>query len=193
MPEPIELLTIIAAAKKETALAVKDAMPAIADMVQRAVDEKEVKTIAQTAITIKGDKGDKGDQGEVGQKGDQGDIGPKGDKGDPGQSIKGDKGDPGNDGKDGIAKDGKPGRDGKDGVGIEEVAISDDGNLYIGLTNGKVLNAGRAKGRDGKDGKDGKTIIGTGGGGPSAPRQNVTVSDTPPDNPQVGDIWIDTN
>lgn len=190
MPTPIDLLTIIAAAKKETALAVKDAFPTIAAMVQKAVDEKEVKTIADTAITIKGDKGDKGDQGDVGLKGDKGDPGLS-IKGDPGLSIKGDKGDPGKDGKDGIAKDGKPGRDGKDGVGIEEVAISDDGNLYIGLTNGKVLNAGRAKGKDGKDGKDGKTIIGTGGGGPSAPRQNVTVSATPPPNPLVGDIWIE--
>lgn len=186
-------LLIIAAAKKEAIAAVDAAMPkferVIAGRIADEVTKSDIKAFADVAQTIKGDKGD---QGDIGPKGDQGDVGPKGDKGDPGLSIKGDKGDPGKDGKDGIAKDGKPGRDGKDGVGIEEVAISDDGNLYIGLTNGKVLNAGRAKGKDGKDGKDGKTIIGTGGGGPSAPRQNVTVSATPPPNPLVGDIWIET-
>ena len=69
MPEPIELLTIIAAAKKETAKAVKDALPTIADMVRREVDAKEIKTIADIAATIKGDKGDKGDNGLDGKDG----------------------------------------------------------------------------------------------------------------------------
>lgn len=196
MPEPIELLTIIAAAKKETAKAVKDALPTIADMVRREVDAKEIKTIADIAATIKGDKGDKGDNGLDGKDGRDGKDGLDGRDGKDGANGKdGKDGKDGRDGKDAIAKDGKDGRNGtngKDGVGIEEVAISDDGNLYIGLTNGKVLNAGRAKGNDGKPGKDGKTIIG-GGGGSSAKRQNVTVSETPPSNPQVGDIWIDTN
>lgn len=191
--QPTDLLAIIAAAKKETAKAVKDALPTISEMVRREVDAKEIKTIADTAVTIKGDKGDKGDNGEQGPKGDKGDrgeIGPQGHKGDPGTN--GIDGRDGRDGKDGLP--GPKGKDGKDGIGVDEVAIGDDGHLYVALTNGKVIDAGIARGkdgRDGKDGKDGKTIIG--GGGSPAPRQNVTVSDTPPSNPQVGDIWIDTN
>lgn len=188
--QPIDLLAIIAAAKKETAKAVQDALPVIADMVRKEVDAKEVKTIADTAITIKGDKGDKGDRGEIGPKGE------KGDKGDPGiRGPKGDDGINGVDGRDGRdGKDGSPGRNGtngKDGVGVAEVAIGDDGHLYVALDNGRVIDAGMARGRDGKDGKAGAIVYGGGGG--SSAKSNVTVGDTPPSNPQVGDIWIDTN
>jgi hypothetical protein len=189
LPGPIELLTIIAAAKKETAKAVKDALPTIADMVRREVDAKEIKTIADIAATIKGDKGDKGDNGLDGKDGRDGKDGLDGRDGKDGANGK-----DGMDGKDAIAKDGKDGRNGtngKDGVGVAEVAIGDDGHLYVALDNGKVIDAGKARGDDGKPGKDGKTIIG--GGGSSAKRQNVTVSETPPSNPQIGDIWIDTN
>ena len=92
-------MTIIAAAKKETAKAVKDAMPTIADMVQSAVDAKEIKTIADTAITIRGDKGDKGDKGDAGPKGEDGKDGQNGRDG-----IDGANGKDGKDGKDAIAK-----------------------------------------------------------------------------------------
>lgn len=171
MPEPIELLTIIAVAKKETAKAVKDALPTIADMVRREVDAKEIKTIADIAATIKGDKGDKGDNGLDGKDGRDGKDGLDGRDGKDGANGK-----DGTDGKDAIAKDGKDGLDGvngkdgrngtngKDGVGIDEVAIGDDGHLYVGLTSGKIIDAGQARGENGKPGKDGKTIIGGGGG-----------------------------
>lgn len=166
--QPTELLAIIAAAKKETAKAVKDALPTIADMVRREVDAKEVRTIADVAVTLKGDKGDKGDQGEIGP---QGETGPKGDKGDQGQQgIQGPKGDAGIngvDGRDGIdGKNGLSGRNGangKDGVGVAEVAIGDDGHLYVALDNGRVIDAGVARGRDGKDGKAGAIVYGGGG------------------------------
>ena len=192
-------LLIIAAAKKEANAAVDAAMPkferVIAGRISDEVTKSDIKAFADVAQTIKGDKGDKGPQGEKGDKGDQGPQGIPGAKGANGKDGKDGKDAISKDGKDGLngkeGKDGRNGTNGKDGVGIEEVAISDDGNLYIGLTNGKVLNAGRAKGDDGKPGKDGKTIIG-GGGGSSAKRQNVTVSETPPSNPQIGDIWIET-
>lgn len=167
MPEPIELLTIIAAAKKETAKAVKDALPTIADMVQSAVDAKEIKTIADIAATIKGDKGDNGADGPKGEKGDKGDQGPQGIQGPKGaDGINGVDGRDGRDGKDGSA--GRNGTNGKDGVGVAEVAIGDDGHLYVALDNGRVIDAGMARGRDGKDGKAGTIVYGGGGGGSSS-------------------------
>jgi len=186
--KPIDILAIAAAAKKEAGRAIKDAFPAIADLVRAEVAAKELKTIGDIAATIKGDKGDKGDPGQDGKDG-LSVIGPKGDKGEPGQSIKGDKGDPGANGNDGKAgakgKDGRDGKDGNDGVGVNAASVDDDGDLVITLTDGNKINAGRVKGRDGRDG-----VTSFGGGGS---RSNVTVGDTPPSNPQVGDIWIDTN
>lgn len=96
---PTDLLAIIAAAKKETAKAVKDALPTIADMVRQEVDAKEIKTIADTAITIKGDKGDDGEQGPIGPQGPKGDKGDRGETGPAGATgpagPKGDTGDTG--------------------------------------------------------------------------------------------------
>ena len=184
--KPIDILAIEAFAKKETAKAVQSAMPILADMVQSAVDAKEIKTIADTAITIKGDKGDKGDAGLDGKDGRDGKDGINGRDGKDGANGK-----DGKDGKDAASKDGKDGRNGangKDGVGVAEVAIGDDGHLYVGLSNGKVIDAGKARGDDGKPGKDGKTIIG-GGGGSSKSASGTVAWDSITGKPEFAPVF----
>ena len=79
-------------------------------------------------VGAKGDKGDKGDQGVQGEKGDQG--------------VQGEKGD--------------AGLNGTDGVGINNIEISNDGNLLITLTNGTSLNLGNIKGAKGDQGIQGE-------------------------------------
>lgn len=161
-------LLIIAAAKKEAHAAVDAAIPKfdriIASRIADEVAQSEIKAFAHVAQTIKGDKGDKGDRGDPGKdgidgaKGERGERGPKGMDGERGpKGEKGDKGDTGAKGKDG--------KDGRDGASVDEAAIGDDGHLYIGLTNGRVIDAGVARGKDGRDGKDGKIVVGGGGGG----------------------------
>lgn len=87
-------------------------------------------------VGAKGDKGDKGDQGVQGEKGEKGDQGVQGEKGDAGLN-------------------GTDGKDGKDGVGINNIEISNDGNLLITLTNGTSLNLGNIKGEKGDKGDQG--------------------------------------
>lgn len=165
-------LLIIAAAKKEANAAVDAAMPkferVIAGRIADEVVKAEIKTFADVLKSTKGDKGDTGPQGEKGDKGDQGPQGIPGAKGANGKDGKDGKDAIAKDGKDGLdgvnGKDGRNGTNGKDGVGIDEVAIGDDGHLYVGLTSGKIIDAGQARGENGKPGKDGKTIIGGGGG-----------------------------
>lgn len=82
----------------------------------------------------------------VGAKGDKGDKGEKGDQGV--QGVQGEKGDAGLNGADG--------KDGKDGVGINNIEISNDGNLLITLTNGTSLNLGNIKGAKGDQGIQGE-------------------------------------
>lgn len=196
---PIDILAIAASAKKEAGRAVKDAMPTIAEMVRAEVAAKEIKTIASIAATIKGDKGDKGDTGPQGEpgldgaKGDKGDVGPQG--------LPGRDGKDGKDGANGLnGKDGKPGRDGRDGTGVSDAAVGEDGNLYLALTDGRVIDAGRVKGEDGKDGKDGVLVysgIGGGGGRSSgdsvaAATQSVFVQDARPTAPGPW-VWYRTS
>lgn len=76
-------------------------------------------------------------------------IGAKGEKGEQGiQGIQGDKGETG--------AAGQNGSDGKDGVGIENISVSESGELEITLSSGTTLNLGTVKGADGKNGLDGK-------------------------------------
>jgi Collagen triple helix repeat (20 copies) len=103
-----------------------------------------------------GPQGDRGPQGSTGPQGIKGDTGPKGDKGDTG--LQGDTGPKGNDGKDGT--------NGANGVSIRDVYVDpDDGDLYVELTNSRLINAGHVKGNDGKPGKDGRNGVMVGGGG----------------------------
>ena len=88
-------------------------------------------------VGAKGDKGDKGDQGVQGEKGEKGERGVQGEKGDAGLN-------------------GTDGKDGKDGVGINNIEISNDGNLLITLTNGTSLNLGNIKGAKGDQGIQGE-------------------------------------
>ena len=88
-------------------------------------------------VGAKGDKGDKGDQGVQGEKGEKGDQGVQGEKGDAGLG-------------------GADGKDGKDGTGINNIEISNDGNLLITLTNGTSLNLGNIKGAKGDQGIQGE-------------------------------------
>ena len=85
-------------------------------------------------VGAKGDKGDKGDQGVQGEKGEKGERGVQGKKGDAGLG----------------------GTDGKDGTGINNIEISNDGNLLITLTNGTSLNRGNIKGAKGDQGIQGE-------------------------------------
>ena len=48
------------------------------------------------------------------------------------------------------------GTDGKDGTGINNIEISNDGNLLITLTNGTSLNLGNIKGAKGDQGIQGE-------------------------------------
>ena len=97
-------------------------------------------------VGAKGDKGDKGDQGVQGEKGEKGDQGVQGEKGEKGErGVQGEKGDAG-----------LNGTDGKDGTGINNIEISNDGNLLITLTNGTSLNLGNIKGAKGDQGIQGE-------------------------------------
>lgn len=146
-------LLTIAAAKKEAGKAVADAMPAIERVVRDAIEAREIRTMADLAVTLKGDAGPKGDRGDNGANGRDGRDGIDGKDG-----AKGDRGPAGQDGKDG--RDGKDGprgldgatgasgRDGADGVGVDVARINGDGNLIITLTSGQIVNAGRARPKD---------------------------------------------
>lgn len=50
---------------------------------------------------------------------------------------------------------GDPGKDGDDGTSIVGAKV-ERGQLYVSLSNGKIINTGRVKGDPGKNGKDGK-------------------------------------
>jgi hypothetical protein len=134
------------------------------------------KEVGEVTAREKGDPGKDGKDSTVqGPKGDPGRDGrnsaipgPKGDKGD--------KGDPGRDGADSAVPGprGSPGTNGANGVSIRDVYVDpDDGDLYVELTNSRLINAGHVKGKDGKPGKDGRNGVMVGGGGstyiPSSP------------------------
>ena len=160
---PIDVLTLAAAAKKEAGKAVRDSMPTIADMVKREVAESGVKTLADVAVTLKGADGAPGGAGRDGvdgKDGASGRDGTNGRDGDPGKD-----GAAGRDGKDGLpGRDGRDGVDGRHGVSVIQAEVAGDGRLYIGLSDGNIIDAGRARGEDGVDGKSVR-ITASGGGG----------------------------
>jgi collagen type VII alpha len=137
-----------------------------------AVAKREVELRVTENGAVKGDQGligptgKDGPQGPQGDRGPQGSTGPQGPKGDTG--VKGDKGDTGPQGETGPkGNDGKDGASGNNGVSIRDVYVDpDDGDLYVELTNSRLINAGHVKGEDGKPGKDGRNGF-TGGGGSS--------------------------
>lgn len=151
-----------------------------------AVAKREVELRVTENGAVKGDQGligptgKEGPQGPQGDRGPQGSTGPQGPKGDTG--AKGDKGDTGPQGETGPSgKDGNDGADGDKGVSIRDVYVDpDDGDLYVELTNSRLINAGHVKGDDGKPGKDGRNGFtggggsGTGGGGASLPAGGTT-------------------
>ena len=139
-----------------------------------AVAKREVETRIAENGAVKGDQGLQGIQGVQGVQGIQGDRGPQGAVGPQGVTgEKGETGDTGPRGDTGPQGDAGPrGRDGKDGitpapaVSIRDVYVDpDEGNLYVELTNSRLINAGRVKGEDGKPGKDGRSGVMVGGGG----------------------------
>lgn len=151
-----------------------------------AVAKREVELRVTENGAVKGDQGligptgKEGPQGPQGDRGPQGSTGPQGPKGDTG--AKGDNGDTGPQGEAGPSgKDGKDGADGDKGVSIRDVYVDpDDGDLYVELTNSRLINAGHVKGEDGKPGKDGRNGFtggggsSTGGGGASLPAGGTT-------------------
>jgi hypothetical protein len=144
----VELAAIIAVAKREVELRVTENGAVKGDQGLIGPTGKE---------GPQGPQGDRGPQGSTGPQGPKGDTGAKGDKGDTGPQ--GETGPKGNDGKDGTA--------GNNGVSIRDVYVDpDDGDLYVELTNSRLINAGHVKGEDGKPGKDGRNGF-TGGGSSS--------------------------
>lgn len=102
---------------------------------------------------LDGSDGKEGGQGKAGMHGDPGARGPVGPQG-----VKGDKGDQGRTGQAG---------EGKDGISVIGSTINNRGDLIIKLSNGDLINAGRAKGQPGPPGQPGRNggIITTGSGG----------------------------
>ena len=101
-----------------------------------------------------GSAGKDGKDGKDGQNGLAPYIGSNGNwwigNTDTGIKAAGPSGANGANGSDG--KDGRNGTNGKDGVGVQSVAVNDEGELVITLTDGSVHNAGKVVGANGKDG-----------------------------------------
>lgn len=139
-------------------------MPTIADMVKREIAESGVKTLADVAVTLKGADGAQGIAGCDGVDGKDGAPGRDGEHGRDGND--GAPGKDGRDGKDGAdGRNGRDGVDGRHGVSVTNAEVAGDGNLYIGLSDGQIINAGRARGEDGVDGKSVSVTASGGGGG----------------------------
>ena len=161
-----DLLAIQIIARKEAARAVKNA--ADTSLKAMAITIKGEDGKDSVVPGPKGDKGDAGPQGPQGQQGPRGDTGPKGND----STVPGPQGTQGN--------PGARGNDGRDGVSIRDVYVDpDDGDLYVELTNSRLINAGHVKGQDGKPGKDGKTVFVGGGGSVSSGGTGGTVTSGP--------------
>ena len=114
------------------------------------------------------------------------------------EGKKGEKGKSGNDGKDG--KNGRDGKDGKDGESGKDGKDGFVDEAMVGYLEGEVKRIDRKSGlhgqtvrkiRAGKNISVDETnmeypiITGT--------NPKITVGDTPPTDPDTGDLWIDTN
>ena len=111
------------------------------------------------------------------QKGDKGDQGVAGKDGKPGKDGKDGKN--GTDGKNGA--DGKPGKNGKDGVSVVGSEIAADGHLVFTLSNGKIIDAGDIDLIGSR-----QMMIST-----QLANQQITVSPTAPQSPQLNQLWLD--
>lgn len=118
---------------------------------------------------VKGDTGDQGDQGDKGDTGATG-VGVKSvtidedgnliitltdDTVHNAGKVTGDKGEQGNQGD-----KGDKGDKGDTGIGVKSVAIDDDGNLIITLTDDTVHNAGKVNASNGENGRNGADGVG---------------------------------
>lgn len=116
------------------------------------------------------------ERGEQGRPGKDGARGKDGENGRDGLNGK-----DGTDGKDGKA--GKAGVKGKDGVSVVDAEIAVDDHLVLKLSDGKIIDAGELPSIDA--GKI-QQIVST-----QTARDQITVSATAPQNPQVNDLWLD--
>ena len=117
-----------------------------------------------------------------GTKGETGDVGPAGADG-----AQGATGATGRPGKDGL--DGQPGPSGADGVWPTVGAITDDGELLIGLSDGSRLNCGVVIGPAGPAGPTG--LVGPAGAAGADGTQTLSGPNPPSDDDgQEGDHWI---
>lgn len=176
---------VIDSVKKMVDVIWKKTKPEIVEDINSEVDK--IKQIGNRVLEMQKNVKD-GDKGSKGDKGDKGDTGPKGDRGDKGP--KGDKGDVGNTGIQG--RDGKDGQPGKDGSPDTPEQIANKLNTLTGKVETKVIknfdniiinlkkSIREAKGRK------------VGGGGLSATgTRRITVSTSPPSNPNSNDLWVD--
>lgn len=111
------------------------------------------------------------------QKGDKGDQGVAGKDGKPGQDGKDGKN--GTDGKNGA--DGKAGKNGKDGVSVVSSEIAADGHLVFTLSNGEIVDAGDIDLIGSR-----QMMVST-----QLANQQITVSPTAPQSPQLNQLWLD--
>ena len=133
--------------------------------------------------TVQGPKGDTGDTGPQGAKGDKGDQGiqgipgAKGDQGDTGSTgATGSSGANGTNGIDGT--NGVDGINGVDGRGVVSVTLTGTAGLVDTYT---ILYTDATTSTF-------DVTNGSGGGGGAS----VSISDTPPSTPSVGDLWFDS-
>ena len=116
-------------------------------------------------------------QGEHGEKGERGHDGLRGIDG-----AKGDKGQDGKNGKDGPSgKSGSQGKDGEKGVSIVDAEVAMDGHLVLKLSNKDIIDAGEIVQQVAKS----QHILST-----QVAKDQITVSDTAPRDPQLNDLWL---
>jgi len=165
----------------------------LADKFRRLRDRVDGLSVKQEEIqTIKGDQGPKGEQGDRGFDGA-----------------------PGKDGDDGA--DGTDGQDGKDGVSVVRAEIAFDGSLVLYLSDGKEIDCGYVvketsdkvlqtlkQGSSARlediqnilftNAKDGDILTYESSSGlwkNKQPSPKITVSETEPLYPALGDLWYD--
>ena len=165
----------------------------LADRLKKLKDRVDSLATKQTEIqTIKGDQGPKGEQGDRGFDGA-----------------------PGLDGRNG--KDGANGAEGKDGISVTNAEIALDGSLVLYLSNGKQIDCGEvvketsdkilqtikqgsiSRLEDIQDillanAKDGDLLTYESSSGlwkNKQPSPKITVSETEPLYPALGDLWYD--
>lgn len=146
---------------------------------QLAVENGFDGTLAEWLASLVGEQGPQGEQGEQGPQGEQGEQGPQGEQGEQGeQGPQGEQGEQGPQGEDGltpfigengnwwigqvdtgIAAEGAQGQQGVQGIGIQSVAINENGELVITLTNETTVNAGKVTGEKGETGEQGEQGI----------------------------------